>query len=144
MRAKGDVPRNRGSVLTLIGGLSLDGLIALEAVEGETDGPVFRKFVTSRLAPVLRPKSIVIMDSLGAHYAKGVRELIEACGASVKFLPPYSPDLNPIELAWSKIKDVLRGVEARTKINLRAAVWRAARKVTPSDAAGWFRHCGVM
>jgi transposase len=143
-RARGIIPRNRGKVLSLIGGLSLGGLEALTVMEGGTTGPIFREFIRSKLAPAINPGDSIIMDALGAHHAAGVRELLEACGAEILWLPPYSPDLNPIEFAWSKVKDVLRGVEARTKPNLQAAARRAARLVTSSDAEGWFRHCGIM
>lgn len=83
------------------------------------------------------------MDNLGAHYALGVRELIEARGASILFQPPCSSELNPIEHAWSKIKGILRGIQARTVESLRKAVHRARRQISPKDLAGWFKHCGV-
>lgn len=143
-RVVGVIPRNRGTVLTVIGAFSIDGFEVLDMVVGATDGAVFRSFVRSRLAPVLQFGDVVVMDDLGAHHAKGVRELIEACGATVMPLPPYSPDLSPIEHAWSKMKEELRQVEARTVPSLKNSVIRLSHTISPSDAAGWFKHCGIL
>lgn len=143
-RARGVVPRNRGRVTTMLGALSIDGIEAMMTVEGGTTAPVFLKFLDDYLVPRLRPGDVVVMDNLGAHHAKGVRERIEACGASIVYQPPYSPDLNPIEHAWSKIKALLRALGARTVALLMAAVVHAASFITPSDAAGWFKHCRVF
>lgn len=142
-RVHGIVPRNRGKVTTMLGALSLDGIEALMTVEGGTTASVFLQFVNEHLAPKLRPGDIVVMDNLGAHYATGVRERIEACGATLLYQPPYSPDLNPIEPAWSKIKSILRKFGARTVSMLKKAITFAAKQVTPADAAGWFKHCRV-
>lgn len=128
----------------MIGALGLGGLKAMMLVRGGTTATVFKRFVRKHLAPQLHPGDRVVLDNLAAHHAKGVREAIEARGASLTFQPPYSPDLNPIELAWSKIKTVLRGIAARTIASLSRAIRRAQTAVTASDAAGWFRHCGVM
>ena len=136
------VPRNRGHVLTLIGALSVDGIEALMTVEGGTNAAVFRSFVDDHLVPILRHGDVVVMDNLGAHHATGIREAIEAAGARVLYLPPYSPDLNPIELAWSKLKAILRRLGARTLATLIPAVAVAAALVTPTDALAWFSHCG--
>ncbi|SFE46812.1 DDE superfamily endonuclease [Nannocystis exedens] len=106
-RAHGVVPRNRGRVTTMLGALSIDGIEAMMAVECGTTAKVFLEFIDEHLAPKLRPGDIVVMDNPGAHHATGVRERIEARGAKVVYQPPYSPDLNPIELAWSKIKAAL-------------------------------------
>lgn len=118
-RAPDTAPRNRGRVLTLIGALSIDGFETVFPVEGKANGAVFRYFVTRKLAPQLRKGDVVVMDRLGAHLSKGIRDLIEACGATVKYLPSYSPDLNPCEEAWSKLKTLLKRVKARTKSALR-------------------------
>ncbi|WP_245913950.1 IS630 family transposase [Nannocystis exedens] len=142
-RAHGVVPRNRGRVTTMLGALSIDGIEAMMTVEGGTTAKVFLEFIDKHLAPKLRPGDIVVMDNLGAHHATGVRERIEARDATVVYQPPYSPDLNPIELAWSKIKTALRGLGARTGPLLKAAISAVAALVTPTDAAGWFKHCGV-
>lgn len=141
-RVTGHVPRNRGVVLTMLGAITLDGVEALMTVEGGTSGAVFLEFVRDHLVPILRPRDVVVMDNLGAHHATGVKEAIRAAGAEVLYMPPYSPDLNPIELCWSKMKSALRRIGARTVNSLRAAVQLAAKAVTQSDAEGWFMHCG--
>ncbi len=143
-RAVGRVPRNRGAVTTIIGAIAARGLTALMTVEGGTSGAVFLRFVREHLGPSLRAGDVVVMDNLGAHHATGVRQAIEARGASVLYMPPYSPDLNPIELCWSKFKDVLRTFGARTRLELRHTVASAAEFITRRDARGWFRHCGYQ
>lgn len=142
-RAYGRVPRNRGRVLTMLGALSLDGVAAMMTVEGGTTRDVFLRFLREHLLPVLPPNAVVVMDNLGAHHATGVRELLASVGATPLYMPAYSPDLNPIELCWSKMKAWLRRLGARTVRTLVSAVRTAAEKVTPSDASGWFTHCGV-
>ncbi len=112
------------------------------AVEGSTKGYVFEAYVEHLLAPSLRPGQIVVMDNLGAHKTDRVRELIEGRGCELWFLPPYSPDLNPIEEAFSKIKARLRKTAARTREALMEAVGEALSAVTSQDAHGWFAHCG--
>lgn len=143
-RAHGVVPRNRGRVTTMLGALSIDGIEAMMTVEGGTTAAVFLRFLDEHLVPRLRPGDVVIMDNLGAHHARGVRERIEACGASIRYQPPYSPDLNPIEHAWSKIKTLLRTFGARTVALLMTAIAHAASFITPSDAAAWFNHCRAI
>lgn len=136
------VPRNRGTVLTMIGALTLDGLTAMMTVEGGTSGDVFVAYVKHVLLPELRPGDIVVMDNLGAHKDVRVRPLIESAGAFVKYLPPYSPDLNPIEMAWSKVKQFLRTAKARSREALETALRWAMDITTASDAEGWFNECG--
>ncbi len=136
------VPRNRGTVLTMIGALTLDGVEAMMTNVGGTNAAVFRRFVDEHLVPILREGDVVVMDNLGAHHATGIREAIEATGALVIYQPPYSPDLNAIELCWSKMKSILRKLGARTVRALRAAVRKAVHLVTLDDAEGWFDHCG--
>lgn len=143
-RVHGVVPRNRGRVTTLLGALSIDGVEAMMTVEGGTTAEVFLKFIDEHLAPRLKEGDVVVMDNLGAHHANGVHERIEARGAGVVFQPPYSPDLNPIEHAWSKIKTELRTLGARTVATLMSAIGLVASYVTPDDAAGWFKHCNVI
>lgn len=128
--------------ISIIGAISLDGLIARSTVRGGVGSREFRRFVEQRLVPVLRPGQIVCMDNLNAHKNKRVRELIEAAGASVLFLPPYSPDFNPIEAAWAKVKHLVRKYAATSVATLRQAIYRACRHISPSDAEGWFRYCG--
>lgn len=142
-RVRGAVPHGRWERLTLLGGLTLDGgLAACLAVEGATDGAVMRAFVAHTLVPVLRPGQVVVLDNLGAHRDAEVRRLIEAAGCTLLFLPPYSPDFNPIEHAWSKLKTLLRSAGARTVDALHAALTTLVDAITPSDAHGFFRHCG--
>ena len=141
-RAYGKVPRNRGKNLTLIASMSLDGMGEAMVVEGATDAEVFETYIEHFLPPTLKEGQVVLLDNLKAHKSKKIRELIEARGAGVLFLPSYSPDLNPIEEAFSKIKTILRKVGARTREALIEARAEALSAITPVDAAGWFAHCG--
>ena len=141
-RAHDARPVNYGENLTILGALSLNGIDAAMTIPGATTSEVFHAFVTEVLCPVLREGSIVIMDNLAAHKSDEVRTAIEATGSRVIFLPPYSPDFNPIEPAWSKIKTYLRAVGARSLDLLERAVEKAIRLVTPDDCRGWFRYCG--
>jgi transposase len=141
-RAHSKVPRNRGKNTTLIASMTLSGMGEAVAIEGATDAPTFEAYVERFLAPTLKERQIVVMDKLGAHRGEKVRELIEARGAQLWFLPSYSPDLNPIEEAFSKIKALLKKKAARTKEALLEAIAKALRAVTPKDAQGWFAHCG--
>jgi transposase len=142
-RAYGSVPRNRGKNTTLIASMSLQGAMGeAMAVEGSTKAFVFEAYLESFLAPTLQEGQIVVMDNLGAHKTNRVRELIEGRGCEVWFLPAYSPDLNPIEEAFSKVKALLRKAAARTREALVEAMGTALSAVTVRDAAGWFAHCG--
>jgi transposase len=141
-RAQGWVPRNRGRALTMIGALDCRGLRTLMTVEGATTAAVFEAFVERFLVPELKPGDIVVLDNVGAHKPVTIRRRIEAAGASVLFLPPYSPDLNPIELCWSKLKSLLQHAEARTREDLDKAIAEAMSAITPQDALSWFHHCG--
>ena len=136
------VPQNYGENLTLLGALSSAGVAALMTVDGATDGEVFLAFVREVLAPTLNLGDVVLWDNLGAHRSPAVRAAVEARGAQLIFLPPYSPDLNPIERCWSKIKTCLRAAKARTREALEAALKQALATVTESDARAWFAHCG--
>jgi transposase len=113
-------------------------------VEGATDARAFEVYIEHFLAPTLSEGQVVVMDNLGAHRPKRIREFIEARGAELVFLPAYSPDLNPIEQAFSKIKNILRKLGARSHETLLEAMEEALSKVTPADAAGWFDHCGYQ
>jgi len=141
-RALGKIPRCRGVVTTIIGALTLAGIGALMTIEGATCGEVFGSYVRHVLAPTLRPGNVVVLDNLGAHRVQEARELIEAAGARLLFLPPYSPDLNPIEETWSKMKEHIRRQEPRTIEALDVSVADAAANVTTEDAAGWIQHAG--
>ena len=136
------VPQNYGENMTMLACLSADGLSAPMTVGGAVDGAVFLVYVRQVLAPTLIKGDVVIMDNLGAHKVKGVKEAIEARDAKVIYLPPYSPDLNPIEKCWSKIKTYLRAAKARTRADLEAALKEILRLVTKKDAQGWFASCG--
>ncbi len=142
-RAFGNVPRNRGKNTTLIASMTIGGAMGeCMAVEGSTKAFVFEAYVERFLAPTLHEGQIVVMDNLGAHKTDRVRELIEARGCELWFLPAYSPDLNPIEEAFSKVKAHLRKAAARTREALVEAMGEALSAVTPRDAWGWFAHCG--
>ena len=136
------VPRNRGRVTTILGALTLKGLVAHMSVQGGTRGEVFERFVQEKLLPVLQPGQVVVWDNLAAHKRRQVREALEAHGCRVVFLPPYSPEFNPIEEAWSKLKALLRKMAARTVEALQAAIEEAVTRLTAADAQGWFTHCG--
>jgi len=141
-RVTDSVPKNYGENVTMLGALSLSGVEALMTVNGATDGDIFLAFVREVPAPTLCAGDIVICDNLGAHRSQAAREAVEAEGARLVFLPPYSPDMNPIERCWSKIKTFLRAAKARTREALEAAVRQALATVTESDARAWFAHCG--
>jgi transposase len=126
----------------MLGALSLDGVEAMMTNVGATNAAVFRRFVDEHLIPILRKGDVVVMDNLGAHHATGIREAIESTGARVIYQPPYSPDLNPIEPCWSKVKSILRKIGARTVTTLTSAIHKAAARVSLDDADGWFTHCG--
>jgi transposase len=143
VRAYGSVPRNRGKNTTLIASMTLEGAMGeAMAVEGSTKAFVFEAYVEYFLAPTLKEGQIVVMDNLGAHKTDKVKELIEERGCKLWFLPAYSPDLNPIEEAFSKVKAHLRKSAARTRGALLEAMGEALSSITPRDAAGWFAHCG--
>jgi transposase len=141
-RVVGHVPRNRGTVTTVLGALALDGIRALMTIEGATTADVFEAFIEHMLIPNLNPGDIIVMDNLGAHRPAHILERIRAAGAHVLFLPPYSPDLNPIELLWNKLKEFLKSMGARTRQALDDAIAKAMDLVTHEDITGWFRHCG--
>ena len=126
----------------MISSIRLDGSTACMALEGTTDTESFRSYVSQVLVPVLKPDDIVVMDNLSPHKSDPTLALITSAGAQVLFLPAYSPDLNPIEKMWSKIKSLLRTAEARTPADLITAIGQALTKVTPQDALGWFVSCG--
>jgi transposase len=126
----------------MISSIRLDGSTACMALEGATDTETFRAYVREVLTPTLRSGDMVIMDNLSPHKSDQTLALIANAGAQVLFLPAYSPDLNPIEKMWSKIKGLLRSAEARTPADLIAAIGHALARVTPKDALGWFASCG--
>lgn len=133
------VPGGHWRMLTVLGAMSLDGMLAATTVEAATDREVFLAYLDHVLCPKLRAGHVVVMDNLSAHKVDGVRERIEACGASLLYLPPYSPDLNPIEKAWAKLKLALRAAQARTVEALHAAVADNLPSLSAKDANAWFR-----
>jgi len=143
-RAIGKVPCGRWRRLTVLGALATEGVLGAMSVGAATSARVFLAFVEQVLIPALqrRPDAIVVMDNLAAHKAAPVRRAFEAAGISYRYLPAYSPDLNPIEPCWSKLKGRLRAEPARSLDALEAALGPALATVTAEDARGWFRLCG--
>jgi hypothetical protein len=141
-RAYGQAPRNWGSNVTLLASMTREGMGACIAVEGATTKAVFEAYVEEALAPSLRPGQVVVMDNLSSHKGQRVRELIEGRGCELLYLPPYSPDFNPIERAFAKLKALLRRAQARTFGALIEAMGRGLGEITDQDASGFFRHCG--
>lgn len=136
------VPKNWGDNVTVTAALTLDGILAPMMLHGAMNARAFEAYVEQCLAPELRPGDVVVLDKLSAHKTPRIREIIEDAGARLLFLPSYSPDFNPIEHAWSKLKALLRAVGARTIRRLARALGDALRAITPDDAHGWFSHCG--
>ncbi len=145
-RAHGQVPGGHWHRLTLIGALTLDGVCAAMAVAAATTTAVFRAFVEQALVPALRgrPGAIVVMDNLAAHKAATVREALDRAGLGLRYLPAYSPDMNPIEQAWSKLKARLRSRAARSREALERALPGELGAITGQDARNWFRHAGYQ
>lgn len=141
-RAPGRKPFGWGDNITILGALRWNGLKTVMTVNGGTDTDVFLTFIRELLVPSLRRGDVVVLDNLSAHKVAGVREAIEDAGASVLYLPPYSCDWNPIEMAWSKLKSILRSLEARTRDALDAAIAVAMKSISRADARGWITHCG--
>jgi transposase len=135
-------PHGHWKTTTMISAIRIDGVTAPFVVEGAVDSEVFRVYVKRVLVPTLKDGDVVVMDNLQPHKASGVREAIESAGASLLYLPPYSPDFNPIEPMWSKAKQGLRSIAARTVEALFEAVGTVLNNVTPTDCIGFFRGCG--
>ena len=142
-RARQKVPRNWGKNITLISTISKErGMGASLVVEGSTNGTVFETYLQEVLCPTLERGQVVVMDNLSAHRGERIRELIEGKGCELIYLPPYSPDFNPIEQAFSKLKNYLRSACARSRDALMEVIGEALRTITVSDAEGYFEHCG--
>jgi transposase len=141
-RAVGAVPHRKWQAVTLIACLSLEGMGEARSLEGALDRESFHAYVEQALVPSLRPGQIVVLDNLAVHKSARAIAAIVAAGCAVVFLPPYSPDLNPIELAFSTLKQDLRAVAARTVETVIAATGPALDAITPADAAAFFAHCG--
>ena len=135
-------PQSHWHTVTMLAALTTQGLQAPMTIESPTDGDVFLAYLEQVLCPRLHPGQVVIMDNLSAHKVAGVQRLIAATGARLLYLPPYSPDFNPIEQAWSKIKQLLRSAKARSVEALESAIAEALRAITAEYALAWFSHCG--
>jgi transposase len=142
VRVVDHVPQGHWKMLTILGALTSRGMLATMTIEAATDAEVFGTYVSQVLVPRLQPGQIVLMDNLRAHKTAAVREAIEAAGCQLRYLPPYSPDFNPIEPAWSKLKTYLRTVKARAPGVLEDAVATGLRTISAQDAHGFFAHCG--
>ena len=138
--AKG--PHGHWNTTTLIGALGIGGVRCSTVVDGPVNGEIFQAFIDQVLRPALLPGDIVVMDNLSSHKGVKVRRSIEAAGASLIYLPPYSPDYSPIEPVFSKVKQLLRGLAARTRQDLWNSMQSILDAVTPSDAINCFEHCG--
>jgi len=132
-------PGGHWKILTILGAISTRGMIATMTIEAATDREIFLAYLDHCLCPELRPGDVVVMDNLSSHKVKGVRQKIEATGAELLYLPPYSPDLNPIEKAWAKLKILLRSAKARSKEALDQAISENLPKISPNNAQAWFR-----
>lgn len=140
-RALGQVPRNRGKNTSILAAMSARGLVANMTIEGSTNKEVFLVYLKEVLCPALRPGQVVIMDNLSVHKNQAVREQIEAAGCRLVYLPAYSPDFNPIEHAFSKLKGFLRKAKARTQEALEAAITEGLATINADNARAWFKHC---
>lgn len=135
-------PCGRWRTTTMISSVRFDGSTACMTIEGAANADIFRAYVKEILLPTLSPGDVLVMDNLSAHKNAATLDLLAQAGVEVAFLPAYSPDLNPIELMWSKVKNHLRSAEARTPDELLAAIASGLATVTAKDAANWFAHCG--
>jgi transposase len=135
-------PGGHWRTLTVLGAIRASGWAATMTIEAATDGDIFLAYLEQVLCAQLQPDDVVVMDNLAAHKVQGVRELVESRGAHLRYLPPYSPDFNPIEKCWSKVKQLLRGAKPRSLSSLESAVTDALNAVTPHNIQACFRHCG--
>ena len=140
-RVHESAPEGNWKILTILGAMSTRGMIAAMTIEAATDTDIFLAYLDHVLCPKLQPGDVVVMDNLSSHKVDGVRQRIESMGAQVLYLPPYSPDLNPIEKAWSKLKEILRQAKARTIETLDQAITKALPEISPANAQAWFRLC---
>ena len=141
-RVNEGTPAGHWRTLTVLGAIRQSGWVATMTIEAATDGDIFQAYLEQVLCPQLEPGDIVVMDNLSAHKVSGVRDLIEGAGAQLWYLPPYSPDFNPIEKCWSKFKLLLRSAQARSLATLESSVADALTAITPQNVQACFRHCG--
>lgn len=140
-----EAPGDGGQNISLMGGMSIDGVIATMSIVGSVNTDVFLFYIQEILIPQLWVGAIIVMDNLPVHHASVIQAAIEAVGAKVVFLPPYSPDLSPIELCWSKLKQLLRSAKARTRGALEQALSQIINEcISDDDTLGWFTHCGLF
>jgi transposase len=132
-------PGGHWKIMTVLGAMSTRGIVAAMTIEAATDTDIFLAYLDHALCPVLRPGDVVVMDNLSSHKVQGVSERIERAGAELLYLPPYSPDLNPIEKAWAKLKQLIRSAKPRTSQALQEAIADALPKITSQNAQAWFR-----
>jgi len=137
-------PAGHWNTTTMLGSIRLNGQSACLVVAGATDAQVFRTYIRRVLGPTLHRGDIVVCDNLAAHRDAAAKQFLQARGIQLVFLPAYSPDLNPIEMMWAKVKAHLRAAKARTQTQLLEAIGNALQSVSPADAQGFFRHCGYM
>jgi len=141
-RVVDSVPQPSGPQTTTLAVIGWTGISAPLVLSGSVNGTVFYGYIEQWVVPTLQPGDILFMDNLSAHKVAGLEELIHSCGAHLIYLPPYSPDFNPIELVWSKVKTILRRLKARTMPDLIEALKQALQAITPHDIHAWFAHCG--
>jgi transposase len=142
IRVVGAVPRNHGPNVTCLVAMGTTGMLAPCVFEGAVTGPLFRRWLTEWLLPGLAPGTTVVMDNLNVHRNGLIRAALEAADGHLRYLPTYSPDFNPIELAFAKLKTHLRAVQARSRESLLTAIGEGVTRITPQDIAGFYRHCG--
>jgi transposase len=141
-RVVDNTPQPSGPQTTTLAVIGLTGITAPLVLKGAVNGNIFQGYIEQCVVPTLQPGDVLFMDNLSAHKVAGIESLIQVCGAHLIYLPPYSPDFNPIELAWSKIKTILRRLKARTFPDLIDALQQALLAITPQDVRGYFAHCG--
>lgn len=141
-RVVDNTPQPSGPQTTTLAVIGLTGITAPLVLPGAVNGSIFYGYIEQCVVPTLKPGDILFMDNLSAHKVEGIKTLIQTGGAHLIYLPPYSPDFNPIELAWSKVKTILRRLKARTFPDLIEALKQALLAITPQDIRGWFAHCG--
>ncbi len=141
-RIKMPIPFNRGPQISMIGAISVNKVEAALYGEWATNGDIFHTFIENNLLPQLKPKHIVVMDNVKFHLQERIKHTIESTGAKIIFLPPYSPDLNPIENMWSKVKNTLRKLAPRTTRSFKKCIKIAFEGISKSDLVEWYKHCG--
>jgi transposase len=141
-RVIGRIPNSRGDTVTLMAGIGCSGLIAPMILHGSLTGEVFAQYFEQHVIPSISKNDIIVIDNLSAHKTKAVAKIAKEAGVAFLYLPPYSPDLNPIELAWTKLKTLIRGHSPRTMDRLINAVSEAMRAIDKTDIINWVQHCG--